>query len=141
MQCNKLYIQKCKLMRYEFRKCRGCLLNFLWNLSFFLCSHSWNLRSQIEKPENIKYARQSTAKWFLIDRINWSKTNIKSSLPIWSTSSIQEVKKFDCWTPSIRIRVSWTDSHCWKGQFFYGISQCLEYCNNGAVIPCYKTKI
>ena len=82
------------------------------------------------------YARQSTAMWCHIDRNHDYKTNVHSSLPVWSTSSVQVVKKFDCWTPSIRIWVSRTNSHCWKRQFFYGISQCLEYCNNWAVIPC-----
>ena len=82
------------------------------------------------------YARQSTAMWCHIDRNHDYKTNVNSSLPVWSTSSVQVVEKFDCWTPSIRIWVSRTNSHRWKGQFFYGISQCLEYCNNWAVIPC-----
>ena len=82
------------------------------------------------------YARQSTAMWCHIDRNHDYKTNVNSSLPVWSTSSVQVVEKFDCWTPSIRIWVFRTNSHRWKGQFFNGISQCLEYCNNWAVVPC-----
>ena len=79
---------------------------------------------------------QCTAMWCHIDKNHKYKTNLISSLPIWSTSSVNEVKNFDCWTPSIRIRVSWANSYRWKRQFFYWIGQCLKYCNNGAAIPC-----
>ena len=74
----------------------------------------------------------------LIKILNMKKIYIYvySSLPLWSTSSVNEVEKFDCWTPSIRIRVSRTNGHRWKRQFFYWISQCFKYCNNGVVIPC-----
>ena len=83
-----------------------------------------------------QYASQSTAMWCLIDRNHDYRTNINSSLPVWSTSSVQVIEKFDCWSPSIRIWISRANSHSWKGQFFYGVSQCLEYCNNWAVVPC-----
>ena len=79
---------------------------------------------------------QCTAMWCHIDKNHKYKTNLISSLPIWSASSVNEVKKFDCWTPSIRIRVSGANSYRWKRQFFNWIGQCLKYCNNGAAIPC-----
>jgi hypothetical protein len=131
-------------MRYEFRKCRKyrdwkkLFVQFLDEICpFLMLKQLKKCKIWGHKSKNLRISNmQDRALQSDFSLINWSKTNIKSSLPIWSTSSIQEVKKFDCWTPSIRIRVSWTDSHRWKGQFFYGISQCLEYCNNGAVIPC-----
>ena len=83
-----------------------------------------------------QYARQCTVMRCHIDKNHKYQTKIFSSLPIWSASSVNEVKKFDCWTPSIRIRVSRTNSYRWKRQFFYWISQCLEGCNNRVIIPC-----